>query len=367
MALVAAQAAAGGWKRQNLPARHGILSGVACFSPQACTAVGSQAKGFGGSGQVVAERWDGHRWSVEPTPDPQSTPDSSLVAVSCPSATMCMAVGETDDSSVGRFEPLAERWNGRRWSIQRVPRGNNWYLYGVSCSSALRCTAVGTYLDRARHRDLALAERWNGQRWSIQKTPDAAGAHSNSLQGVSCPSATTCTAVGSRSIGGGNESLPLIERWNGHLWAIQRPAGTDLARTQLLSVSCPAAQACTAVGYGGTADIGGTGPAVAEHWNGHRWSLQRAATGGQFTILHGVSCSSAHSCTAVGQSLRGFDNSAPLAERWNGRRWSVQWAPRRASGLLLAVSCRSAHACTAAGQTGDPRIGQERPLVERSS
>jgi hypothetical protein len=43
---------------------------------------------------------------------------------------------------------------------------------------------------------VALAERWNGTTWAIQRTPHPEGATINSLQAVSCPSKTRCTAVG---------------------------------------------------------------------------------------------------------------------------------------------------------------------------
>jgi hypothetical protein len=37
--------------------------------------------------------------------------------------------------------------------------------------------------------------RWNGSSWALQSTPSTPGGASE-LFGVSCPSATACTAVG---------------------------------------------------------------------------------------------------------------------------------------------------------------------------
>ena len=72
-------------------------------------------------------------------------------------------------------------------------------LQGVSCTSATACTAVGDYVNRDGTQ-VTLAERWNGTSWTIQSTPNPTGAQyagwTATLQGVSCTSATACTAVG---------------------------------------------------------------------------------------------------------------------------------------------------------------------------
>jgi hypothetical protein len=43
---------------------------------------------------------------------------------------------------------------------------------------------------------VTLAERWNGTSWKTQTTPNPAGAGYSQLNGVSCTSASACTAVG---------------------------------------------------------------------------------------------------------------------------------------------------------------------------
>jgi hypothetical protein len=362
--LISAQAAFGGWTRQPISRRHGGLSGVSCSSAKACTAVGYQVKRFGSPGLTLVERWNGQRWSLQRAFNPRRTPDSSLVAVSCPSAKTCMAVGETDDSHVDHFVPLVERWNGHRWSIQRVPHGNNWYLYGVSCVSATACVAVGLRDDPASHRVLTLAEHWNGHRWSIQRTTNPMGAHNARLQAVSCSSAARCTAVGST---GPNSTLPLVERWDGRRWRIQRSPHPADEEVRLLGVSCPSASDCIAVGY----LYSGQALPLMERWNGERWAIQSSSqpAGAQDHILYGVSCAAASACTAVGQRATGYDSNTPLAERWNGHNWTPQHVVGQANGtsLLEAVSCPSPARCTAVGQAGDPRIGREAPMAERYS
>ena len=53
---------------------------------------------------------------------------------------------------------MAERWNGTAWAMQSIPNPNgSGQLNGVSCTSASACTAVGYYGGY-----VTLAERWNG-------------------------------------------------------------------------------------------------------------------------------------------------------------------------------------------------------------
>lgn len=88
----------------TIPGAQGVLSGVSCSSPTACTAVGQA------SVSALAERWNGHRWSLQRLPKP-AFPSFGLYGVSCVSAIACVAV---------RADALTESWNGRTWTIHRA-------------------------------------------------------------------------------------------------------------------------------------------------------------------------------------------------------------------------------------------------------
>jgi hypothetical protein len=309
------------------------------------------------AGAAQAGTAAGSGWKVEPTPNPAGAAINELSAVSCTSGRACTAVGSHAASLSSPTFTLAERWNGMRWRIQHtlLPRSAaSGTLFGVSCASATACTAVGGAFDKATRRTVNLAEAWNGTSWRVQAIPNPKGSTGGSLHGVSCTSPRACTAVGNYGTAAGRV-LAVIERWNGARWAIQpapRPAGATSA--PFLGVSCSAARACTAVDYqsGGS---GGTRP-VAEAWNGTRWHTQAVPLphGSPGGILAAVSCTSPRACTATGAN---FSTTGPtLAERWNGTRWRVQPTPSPAnSGTshqepeLNGVSCASATACTASG------------------
>ena len=178
------------------------LQGVSCPSANACVAVG------GDSGAAVAERWNGRTWSIQPTPSARNE-YVQLQAAACTSPAGCTAVGHLSTNRT-----LAERWDGRKWSIQRTSQPHGAIkasLAGISCGAPRACTAVGSYTT-ALGRERPLAERWNGRKWSIQPTPIPAGATSSKLTSVSCASPTACTAVGWYDAPSGDE-LTLVERW----------------------------------------------------------------------------------------------------------------------------------------------------------
>jgi hypothetical protein len=357
-----------GWSVQSTPnlvgARGSFLYASSCTSATACTAVGYYSVVFGPP-RTLAERWNGTSWSVQATPNATGW-NSFLDAVSCTSATDCMAVGSSFKPNV--TEALAERWNGTSWSIESTPGpsgAKSTSLAGVSCPSAANCTAVGSYVNSAG-TTLALAERWNGTSWSIETTPGPSGASSSSLAGVSCPSAANCTAVGSY-VNSAGSTVVLAEGWNGTSWSIETtPGPSGASSSSLAGVSCPSATDCTAVGQ---YTNNGSVVTLAEGWNGTSWSIQATPNpaGSGAAELLGLSCTSATACTAVG-SYFSLSHSAylSLAEGWNGTSWSVQSTRNPAIPTTFSgVSCTSATACTAVGNFSN--TGTNVPLAERYS
>jgi hypothetical protein len=259
--------------RNPTGATSSTLSGVSCTSPIACIAVGNA------NTVTLAEAWNGTRWSIQHTPNPASASSSKLASVSCRSATACTAVG----SYLGSADvpvPFAEIWNGIRWVLS-APKvvssagGNG--LDSVSCASAVACAAVGSVLSPSGE-DFPLAESWNGAHWVVRATPNPSGSESSGLYGVSCPSATSkCTAVGFYQDNLTGPSFTLAEAWNGTHWSLQptpNPAGTT--GSILFGVSCVSATACTAVGDAQTKT---KAELLAESWNRTNWSITDPRTG----------------------------------------------------------------------------------------
>jgi hypothetical protein len=254
--------------------------------------------------------------------------NTALSGVSCKSATSCVAVGAyTQNTSSGSTAPLAETWNGRKWTEARLPapKGNLFTaLDAVSCVSPVSCVATGVSTT-----DLvgsALIESWNGKSWSRMKAAALPGSPYAELTDVSCASANRCAAVGYVSVKGLGS---LAEMWNGKSWTLATvpwPKGTS--NPALFGVSCSAANACVAVGIidSNLNVMSNTGKAAAVTWNGKAWAVTSvpAPGKGKASLLRGVTCLSATNCAAVGQlGPSGSTNGTGLSGFWNGKGWRL--------------------------------------------
>jgi len=315
------------------------LEGVSCASDSSCFAVGFSFNG------ALTEHWDGIRWSVVDSPVPPATQGAELTSVSCATPTDCSAVGdagsESGDSLITEIssEPLAEHWNGASWSIVGEPNDAPFDVLGdVACPTTTTCFAVG---------DSAFVQQWNGSAWSL--SPFSSKTSQSQLDQVSCSSARNCFAVGTAQ--SGLDQNTLVEHWNGSAWSIvSSPIPRGSFGTQLTGVSCPTSTSCTAVGFNDGAE---TETALIEHWNGKAWSVvpSPALKGVEVGVLSAVSCPSAVNCTAVGVQF-GLSAAKVLIEHWSGKAWSIVPSPSPSGAEiaeLLGVSCPTSTSCTAVG------------------
>jgi hypothetical protein len=112
--------------------------------------------------------------------------------------TAALLVGVTSYVSLTSVEAVAQP---TPWSI--VPSPNTGaaatkqdFLFGVSCPSLSLCAAVGTYVDSA-DVNKTLIEMWDGTAWSVTPSPNAGPpSYDDQLYKVSCPSVKFCVAVG---------------------------------------------------------------------------------------------------------------------------------------------------------------------------
>ena len=256
------------------------------------------------------------KWKRRQTPGITGT--AALEDVSCSGKHACTAVGARLSDI-----PVALRTVDGEWVQQTMPNPEGGALEGVSCPTATFCMAVGPYY----------SERWNGSSWTVDSPPLPSGlTGSVELHGVSCTSSSFCVAVGRYEA---SVSKTLVVAWNGSTWSIvssPNPAGSN----ELRSVSCVSTSSCVAVGTTESSAV------LVERWNGTSWSLDSTSTSsGENTLLEDVSCPSASACTAVGK-LKG--NRLALA--WNGTKWN-DVSPAAASGSFDGVSCLSGTACYA--------------------
>lgn len=340
------------WKsiRTAIPAgdQFATLSSVSCSSAASCLAVGNYIDASGEE-LPLTELWNGSTWTIESPALPSGTSSGVFWSVSCPAATWCAALGSANGALI------ANSWNGNAWSMMSapLPGGGVTSFSGLSCPSTGTCTAVGTYTT-GPNTAATLAEGWNGSSWTIESTSTPPGATSAALSGVACVSATVCEVAGGRLLTPAHQHT-LAEGWNGSGWTLQVTVDPATAISSYLgAVSCPSSSSCFAVGGFGETCIGCGGGPLAEHWSGTTWSSQKVPkpSGAHTASLSGVACASVTFCMAVGQWSKSKGGSILLAERWNGSQWTLESPviPAGAqSSVLASVSCWGTSACTAVG------------------
>ena len=405
----AVTAPAQGWTTQEAPlppdAGNGTTNprvytaSTSCPSATACVVVGWYDDTAGATWGLI-ETQSGPNWTVTEAPQPSNAGSGAnqglwlgsagcgLVAatchaVSCPTSTFCVAVGQYHDTA-GHSEPVVETLSNGSWSAAEgglpsdtaTDAGPTFFpnadLFSVSCSSTTSCVAVGGYVN-ATGTFNGLIDTLSGTSWTAVTTPLPAivsGTGSN-LTGISCASASSCTAAGTFSDTSSRTNGLLVTLANGSWSATRAPeppdGGTDGDGHQgadVIQVSCASAAACTAVGFYENAS--GTEEGLINSWNGSAWSATTAplpANGGTaFSSLTSVSCAIATSCAAVGVYQDSGGKTWGLIDTLSGGAWTATQAPQppnaqpeaTQSAALFDVACPSPSFCMTTGSYAGP-------------
>jgi hypothetical protein len=270
------------------------LDSVSCASPGNCSAVGGYFDKSGNSQALLlnekAGRW---RTGVEAKPPANAAATHKyagetvlLLAVSCASAGNCSAVGSyCAVSNCNRFgkgsrssgeqglllTEAAGRWT--RGVEAKLPKnairtGPLQYLNSISCDSPGNCSAVGSYFGSRQKTHLGSRQRTHlvlltekAGRWARGVTgalpanaaPSAAQAELG-VNSVSCSSAGNCTAAGTYSGSGQDNTQPLLLTERAGVWArgvgVALPASASAPyQYSWVAVSCASAQNCSGAGF----------------------------------------------------------------------------------------------------------------------
>jgi hypothetical protein len=228
--------------------------------------------------------------------------------------------------------PILRHWSPPGWGAQHGPLavaagvaagvpvpGASSQLEGVFCPSASNCWAVGDY-SSSGGAELNQALHWNGTKWSQVTTPNPGGTASGDISelfGVRCNSSSDCWAVGDYTTS--TAELNQALHWNGTKWSqvtTPNPGGTASGDFSVVyDAWCTSASSCWAAGVYGSMG-GGTQVFLnqALHWNGTKWSQvttpnPEGTTANDANLLDGVRCTSPSNCWAVGSY--GFVGSPP--------------------------------------------------------
>ncbi len=320
--------------------------------------------------------------------------------VSCPDASLCVAVGGFD-TVVSSRSPTA---GAGSWHVVTPPapegpgecREENAMGESFSCglNASLRAVSCAT-------ENLCVAVSWEGfayvstnpaggaSAWSSTDLNEASGGDIH-LSSVSCPSASLCVAVST----GQNRSGSV----GGRIFATTDPASGNWREAQLdsslafTSVSCGGPSLCVAVAEdgriavsseprggasawhvaGGPAAAGGlgavgcarSGPCVAGDDGGNllvsaspekagsTWSVTK---GGGLVLITGVDCTGASDCAAVDNNGDVITSTNSAAGEWNFENlipFHESGLEGEANNALFGVSCGSPSLCVLVGSSG---------------
>ena len=299
----------------------GSLNAVSCPSATECVAVGQTA----GNSALIEVSTDGADL-FRSVAVPPSAP--ALAAVTCPVVQTCYAVGA---SSV-----LTSNDGGQTWSETSV--GQN--LSSVACrpTQSAVCIAVGPAVI-AGHTGSFVAT-FDGVNWA-PTTPPVLG----SADGVSCTS-TVCAAVGTGVYTYDNADTPP--------WATASVAG---GMTALSNVSCiPGTLTCLAIGLGGTGPSG-PGELVITEDNGQTWTNEGAVMGVSTGGAQQIDCIVPAVCGVAGISGPTPGVNLFVQTTYGGQIWATPAGP---SGFVtpsplaqgLGVGCWAPGTCVVVGDGG---------------
>ena len=286
-------------------AKHSLVA-LTCRSAALCVAVDGGGNVFSSTAAVKGS-WSGPR-SIHSF--------SRLAAVSCPSAALCLAADDAGNVYYGAPPNRVSNWTPE--NIDMITP-----LSGISCPSVSLCVAV----DRAGNV-LASTSAGDPITWSLPMPVD--GVHH--LTAISCPTISLCAAVDD-----GGDVLVSTKPTSMSSWHM-----TPLtSRTALTAVSCSASALCVAVASDGR--VYATASVVAAPVT---WSATAVDPLGS---LSAVSCSDVGLCVVLDPAGTAFESDNPTASRPTWASTAV--GPGRAA--LTGVSCVSAGFCVAVDDAGN--------------
>lgn len=290
---------------------------------------------------------------VSPPPSARSASAAALRSVSCTAPGVCVAVGSYDLGSGGGEQPLVafhgvgETFAADALSLPFAAEGGS--LAQVSCLPSGGCVAVGEEIEEGKRKPLVVSLSPAGPPVS-EIAPLPGEATEGGLLGVSCPAAEACVAVGAYQAAGAKQPLALVQ--SSGTWVARDAQPTGARSGSLSRVACAAPYSCAATGtyasYLGTY-------AFAAFYGEASWATTRIAPppGGSELEIRSLSCPSASECFAAG-SYEVASQVKPVAiARASAGGWSTTPIPLptgAASGSISQIKCVSAAECVAVGE-----------------
>jgi len=301
----------------------------ALFSVAAVDANDVWAVGFSGgtpgargfiTGQTLIEHWDGTGWQVIPSPSPGSV-SSALEAVAVVRADDVWAAGFTRDTTNGPLSTLIQHWDGYKWQVVPSPNPEqNSAISGLAVFSAKDIWAVGfSSASPSTGPYHTLTEHWNGEMWQVVPSPNPASSI-NELIGVVAVSAHDVWAAGFAAntfFSSNMFTTTLVEHWDGHRWRVVPSPNPGWGGNSLIAVAALSAHDVWAVGaYTSSLPETLQAQTLVERWNGQVWQVVPSESPGLLNnALRGIArVPGAQTLWAIGQESNNSQVLQPISE-----------------------------------------------------
>jgi hypothetical protein len=275
----------------------------------------------------VAQHWDGSKFTKVSVPA-GSPGYNHLEGVAMVAANDVWAVGYSTPRYYSYiFNPLIEHWDGSAWKVVPSPYQGLGELTAITAISSTDIWAVGL---RWTNPEGTLILHWNGSEWSTLS--DGHSADSSTLRGVAAVSADA-VYMGGSAFGGNGDTITFAERWNGSTF-VSEPTVNDSEYNVFNALAADPSGAVWGVGWK-SPDLGYF--AFTERYDGSAWKIEPTPDfGPPNSNLYGVTMPSATQAWAVGyQSGHGI---GPVIIRWDGTRWLVDPNPATTCCTLYGIA-----------------------------
>ncbi len=285
-------------------------------------------------------------------PAPPST--GELGAVSCATARRCWAVGVAGPNpapATGTTVIAATTNGGLSWKAQHVVGGSTPQLSAVSCPTATNCMAVGSDGASLPGSGVVVTTSDAGVTWSLAASPQNALV----VASVTCATTSDCTAVvsdGTSTWSAHSADFGMSWAQEGNLPALFLP-GSDL--------TCMAGGTCIDAGYVPTSNSHGEGAVAVSGDGGQTWALATVPSGSG--VLQSTACLSSSICLAAGTTATTVSDVVPAkGELLRSADGGHTWEPSAGAvpvDDVYGVACPSAKQCAMVGTkwVGLPAVG----------
>ncbi|HZN20497.1 MAG TPA: hypothetical protein VFB84_20255 [Micromonosporaceae bacterium] len=218
--------------------------------------------------------------------------------------------------------PVIERWDGRRWSREKLPDRPRGFVNLVAADSPTNVWAVGGY-GESQGDNIYWVLRFDGTAWREVPFPLRVNVPGAGLTGI-----TGLAVVGGRTWLVGYQGMKVvIQEWDGRAWRAHQPppqcgrGGTSFGGMPsfctLTSVVAFAPDDVWASGTGAWFRF--QGPTLL-HWDGTAWRTVDVGVNQQQYVLNAVGGRSSGELWAVGNL---FNSGTPFVVRRDGGAWRM--------------------------------------------